>query len=237
MDNCFHPGASYCPSGFCDCNCDAGDPGCPLSDDATAKGKLFKVLKKSYNKVQRAAHINSLKTRTSFTSKRVNDDDGGCVVVAMYVIWGCLSNPDVVDDDSWMACVEPNLGDDCRDLVCGALDDGSSFLSCPDDTTAKAKLFKVLSKSYNKVQRRAHIKSLKTKMSFTSKRVNVNDDHHDDICLGLASYSLWGCMVGMSDNVVDDDSLMSCMVGFLSDDCHDPVCDSLASIDIFLSCP
>ena len=29
MDNCFHPGASYCPSGFCDCNCDAGDPGCP----------------------------------------------------------------------------------------------------------------------------------------------------------------------------------------------------------------
>ena len=29
MDNCFHPGASYCPSGFCDCNCEAGDPGCP----------------------------------------------------------------------------------------------------------------------------------------------------------------------------------------------------------------
>ena len=89
MDNCFHPGASYCPSGFCDCNCDAGDPGCPrkrtnvlcirtyslflslVSDDATAKAKLFKVLKKSYNKVQRTAHINSLKTKTSFKSKRM----------------------------------------------------------------------------------------------------------------------------------------------------------------------
>ena len=65
----------------------------------------------------------------------------------------------------------------------------------------------------------------------------VNDDHHDDICLGLANYALWGCMAGMSDNVVDDDSLMACMVGFLSDDCHDPVCDSLASIDSFLTCP
>ena len=29
MDSCFNPGAPSCPSGFCDCNCDAGDPGCP----------------------------------------------------------------------------------------------------------------------------------------------------------------------------------------------------------------
>ena len=88
----------------------------------------------------------------------------------MYALWGCLNNPDVVDDDSWMACVEPNLGDDCHDSVCDIFAT-NSFLSCPDDTTAKAKLFKVLNKSYNKVPRRAHIKSLKTKVSFTSKRM------------------------------------------------------------------
>ena len=34
MDNCFNPGAPFCPSttsdgGGCDCNCDAGDDGCP----------------------------------------------------------------------------------------------------------------------------------------------------------------------------------------------------------------
>ena len=34
MDNCFNPGAPYCPSttsdgGGCDCNCKAGDDGCP----------------------------------------------------------------------------------------------------------------------------------------------------------------------------------------------------------------
>ena len=101
----------------------------------------------------------------------VNDDDGACELVALYVIWSCLGSVDVVDDDSWMACIEPNLGDDCHDPICSVLDDGSSFLSCSDDTTAKAKLFKVLNKSYSKVPRRAHIKSLKTKMSFTSKRM------------------------------------------------------------------
>merc|ERR1712110_1035741 len=41
MDNCLH-NPPYCPSttgdgGGCDCNCDAGDDGCPLSDDATTK--------------------------------------------------------------------------------------------------------------------------------------------------------------------------------------------------------
>merc|ERR1712029_510356 len=119
MDNCFHPGASYCPSGFCDCNCDAGDPGCPRSAAATAKAKLSKVLKKSYNKVQRSFMVN-------------DDHDDLCLDIAAYDLWGCLIKvDDTVDDDSLMLCMVSNLSDECQDLACGVLDDANSFLSCP----------------------------------------------------------------------------------------------------------
>ena len=46
-------------------------PFCLVPDDATVKSKLTKALNKSHNKVQRRAHIKSLKTKTSFMSKRM----------------------------------------------------------------------------------------------------------------------------------------------------------------------
>ena len=125
-----------------------------------------------------------------------------------------------------------------------------SFSIVPDDATdAKAKLSEVLNKSHNKVQTRALFKSLKTKTSFMSKRmlniffyifsgnlyflgVMVNDDVD---CGTQARNRLWECL-GTDDSVVDDDSLMACMVANLSDDCIDVVCESFAS-DTFLTCP
>ena len=117
-----------------------------------------------------------------------------------------------------------------------------------DDATAKAKFSKVLNKSYNKVQ------SLKTKQSLKSTSVlsiylifvqeisnmyflgfMVNDDKHDQLCLALAEYALFGCL-GV-DSVVCDDTLMACMVSFLSDDCHDLACGVLDDANSFLSCP
>ena len=65
----------------------------------------------------------------------------------------------------------------------------------------------------------------------------VNDDNHDGICQTLGDWALLGCLVGGVDGVVDDDSLMACVVDFLSDSCHDPVCDALTSVDSFLTCP
>merc|ERR1712172_481849 len=56
-DNCYHT-PYYCPTSMCDCNCHMGDPGCPLSYGATHKVQ------------QTRAHIKSLKTKTSFKSKR-----------------------------------------------------------------------------------------------------------------------------------------------------------------------
>ena len=114
-----------------------------------------------------------------------------------------------------------------------------SFSLVPDDATdAKAKLSEVLNKSHNKVQTRALFKSLKTKTSFMSKRmlniffnfcagnlyflgVMVNDDVD---CGTQARNRLWECL-GTDDSVVDDDSLMACMVANLSDDCIDLVCE------------
>ena len=47
MDNCFNPGAPFCPSttsdgGGCDCNCNAGDDGCPReSTNFNSLGNIF----------------------------------------------------------------------------------------------------------------------------------------------------------------------------------------------------
>ena len=49
----------------------------------------------------------------------------------------------------------------------------------------------------------------------------VNDDVD---CGTQARNSLWECL-GTDDSVVDDDSLMACMVANLSDDCIDLVCE------------
>ena len=59
---------------------------------------------------------------------------------------------------------------------------------------------------------------------------------NDDVDCGTqAEDALWFCLGG-DDSVVDDDSLMACMVGHLSDDCHDIVCEQFASVT-FLTCP
>ena len=65
--------------------------------------------------------------------------------------------------------------------------------------------------------------------------VMLNADH-DTICGALAEVAFWGCIFEDDSGVVDDDSLMACMVGFLSDSCHDLVCDAFAA-NTFLSCP
>ena len=63
----------------------------------------------------------------------------------------------------------------------------------------------------------------------------VNNDQHDGICIGIAYYTLLNCL--FDDDVVDDDSLMACMVSFLVDDCHDLACGQLDDKNSFLSCP
>lgn len=63
----------------------------------------------------------------------------------------------------------------------------------------------------------------------------VNDDH-DDLCLDVAGYALWGCLIKV-DDTVDDDSLMLCMVSNLSDECQDLACGVLDDANSFLTCP
>ena len=63
----------------------------------------------------------------------------------------------------------------------------------------------------------------------------VNDENYESLCLALAETALYGCL-GV-DSVVDDDSLMDCMLSFLSDDCHDVACGVLDDANSFLTCP
>ena len=60
----------------------------------------------------------------------------------------------------------------------------------------------------------------------------VNDDVD---CGTQAEAALWNCL-GLDDSVVDDDSLMACIVANVSDDCIDDVCEQFASYT-FLTCP
>merc|ERR1719245_916458 len=111
---------------------------------------------------------------------------------------------------------------------------GLREVSDGDDPDTKAKLHEVLRTS-QKFQRRAHVKSLKTKTFFNSKRAMVNDDPcpAEFDCETDVQTALLTCYLDPS--VVDEDTLMACFAANLSDDCHDCVCDALA--DEGLNCP
>ena len=55
-----------------------------------------------------------------------------------------------------------------------------------------------------------------------------------EYCRNQALAAIWDCLG--EPGVVDDDSLMTCMVGYITDDCHDEVCENFATYT-FLSCP
>ena len=56
----------------------------------------------------------------------------------------------------------------------------------------------------------------------------------EEDCEDQALAATWDCLG--EPGVVDDDSLMTCMVGYITDDCHDEVCENFATYT-FLSCP
>merc|ERR1712110_32297 len=135
MDNCLTPAPwTNCPSttsdgGGCDCNCDAGDDGCPLSDDATTKNKLFRVQKKPHkvHRVQRRALNKMVRDLPACPpeDKCLTDWTGGLLTSFL----GCTEDPAITDNDALMSCIGLSLSKDCHDCVCEALAEEGWF--CP----------------------------------------------------------------------------------------------------------
>merc|ERR1712110_744576 len=137
MDNCLTPAPwTNCPSttsdgGGCDCNCDAGDDGCPLSDDATTKTKLFRLQKKTHKelRVQRRAHKTNQKSKEMVRDISVCPTEADCMTDLLQVLDDCSADPSVFDNDSMMACIGVSISDDCHDCVCEAY--AEEGFSCP----------------------------------------------------------------------------------------------------------
>ena len=72
----------------------------------------------------------------------------------------------------------------------------------------------------------ARFEAIKTKLGLP--RIDEED------CSNQAQAAIWDCLG--DPGVVNDNSLMTCMVGYISDDCHEEVCEAFATYT-FLSCP
>merc|ERR1711894_518410 len=123
MDNCLH-NPPYCHG-------DAGDDGCPLSDDATTKTKLFRLQKKTHKelRVQRRAHKTNQKSKEMIRDISVCPTEADCMTDLLQVLNDCSADPSVFDNDSMMACIGVNISDDCHDCVCEAY--AEEGFSCP----------------------------------------------------------------------------------------------------------
>ena len=85
--------------------------------------------------------------------------------------------------------------------------------------------------------------AIKTKLGFNDDDDEEDDDMPNQLglprideedCPDQAQAAIWPCLV--DPGVVNDDSLMTCMVGYISDDCRDEFCEVVATYT-FLSCP
>ena len=75
----------------------------------------------------------------------------------------------------------------------------------------------------------------KTKNVYSAIKTKLGLPRFDkEYCRNQALAAIWDCLG--EPGVVDDDSLMTCMVGYISDDCHEEVCEAFATYT-FLSCP
>ena len=123
--------------------------------------------------------------------------------------------------------------------ICGHIVTKQQVNAVVDDAAPEARLYFGLIKNKTKNVYSA----IKTKLGFNDDDDEEDDDMPNQLglprideedCPDQAQAAIWPCLV--DPGVVHDDSLMTCMVGYISDDCRDEFCEVVATYT-FLSCP